>query len=1037
VAVHSYLFQYELPDTALVFTKAKIFVFSGPKKIELMRDMMGQEGYECAQTLELLQRTKEGNDAHMQTISTGIKESFNGQVVGILDDESSGATVDLLAGVLDSLQRVSVVKQVSNMLAVKDDQELRCIQTAASIASAVMKNSFVTKMEEIVDGGKKVHQEELAAFVEGLFAEPHKISSRLNPNVVDAPFRPSVQSGGQYDLESWPPAFDESHSERDLHFRCIVLQLGARYKSYTAVVGRTYLVDPTKYMQEAYTFLEGIYKKVLGIMYPGTECEHIYKAALDWIKENEKFKGLAANFSAEIGAGVGLELAEAEFAMKPGNKTKLKANMTMVLRMGFSNIPVPEDAKDKRAKKDANARTFCVYLCDTVRIQDQEPEVLTNNVRKATSDVFYFLEDEADEKDKKKKEAPKKPVAAPKKPAAAPVKKEKREEPKAKAPKKEEESDYDEDDEGGDVKVRSRGEVESSIGRRQRTTRALDHQAASEAKESKRKTKQRQLFEKLREEALSLLDGNEGSDSAAAKAKIKEYIAYKSPADFPDESTKTTIFVDQLRQAVLLPMHGMIVPFHISTIKSVSMTDSDLRIVFKAPDALIAKQQNPAYVKEAQFRLKNVEMLSTAFRSIESLKKSATKFEKEAALKADLVEQEKLRLSSTPGPRLPNVSIRPTLGGGRHVTGTLEAHDNGFRYTTTKKATVEVMYNNIQHAFFQAADPSALIVLIHFHLKNPILIGKKKTSDVQFFTKVMEASEQVDGRRMGATYQDELEEEQRERQRRNVLNGQFSQFVKKMEAFKPDVLSFDIPFRELGFFGVPSRNRVFLQPTVNCLVSIVEEPFFVLTLDDVEVCYFERVAFGMKQFELVFIKKDYAKPSVPINQTFVTINSVPIEKLDLIKDWLNDINIKYYEGRVSLNWKTVLTKIRDDLRGFWEEEGGWRILDASDSENEDEGEKPAASSSGGGGGGAGGEESEESERDFVPEEDEESDDYSGSDDEGSGYSMASDDDAPDSEDDEAPSWDEMEDEEEEEPGKKRRRDDDSDDDQPKKKRRKE
>jgi nucleosome binding factor SPN SPT16 subunit len=290
---------------------------------------------------------------------------------------------------------------------------------------------------------------------------------------------------------------------------------------------------------------------------------------------------------------------------------------------------------------------------------------------------------------------------------------------------------------------------------------------------------------------------------------------------------------------------------------------------------------------------------------------------------------------------------------------------------------------------------------------------------------------------MGATYQDELEEEQRERQRRNVLNGQFSQFVKKMEAFKPDVLSFDIPFRELGFFGVPSRNRVFLQPTVNCLVSIVEEPFFVLTLDDVEVCYFERVAFGMKQFELVFIKKDYAKPSVPINQTFVTINSVPIEKLDLIKDWLNDINIKYYEGRVSLNWKTVLTKIRDDLRGFWEEEGGWRILDASDSENEDEGEKPAASSSGGGGGGAGGEESEESERDFVPEEDEESDDYSGSDDEGSGYSMASDDDAPDSEDDEAPSWDEMEDEEEEEPGKKRRRDDDSDDDQPKKKRRKE
>ena len=28
------------------------------------------------------------------------------------------------------------------------------------------------------------------------------------------------------------------------------------------------------------------------------------------------------------------------------------------------------------------------------------------------------------------------------------------------------------------------------------------------------------------------------------------------------------------------------------------------------------------------------------------------------------------------------------------------------------------------------------MVLIHFHLQNPILIGKKKTQDVQFLTEV-------------------------------------------------------------------------------------------------------------------------------------------------------------------------------------------------------------------------------------------------------------------------------------------------------------
>lgn len=39
---------------------------------------------------------------------------------------------------------------------------------------------------------------------------------------------------------------------------------------------------------------------------------------------------------------------------------------------------------------------------------------------------------------------------------------------------------------------------------------------------------------------------------------------------------------------------------------------------------------------------------------------------------------------------------------------------------------LDILYKNIQHAFFQPAE-NELIVLIHFHLKNPILVGKKKT----------------------------------------------------------------------------------------------------------------------------------------------------------------------------------------------------------------------------------------------------------------------------------------------------------------------
>lgn len=42
---------------------------------------------------------------------------------------------------------------------------------------------------------------------------------------------------------------------------------------------------------------------------------------------------------------------------------------------------------------------------------------------------------------------------------------------------------------------------------------------------------------------------------------------------------------------------------------------------------------------------------------------------------------------------LPDVWIRPPFGGrGRKMTGQLEAHANGFRYTSPKGETLDIMY---------------------------------------------------------------------------------------------------------------------------------------------------------------------------------------------------------------------------------------------------------------------------------------------------------------------------------------------------------
>jgi nucleosome binding factor SPN SPT16 subunit len=91
-----------------------------------------------------------------------------------------------------------------------------------------------------------------------------------------------------------------------------------------------------------------------------------------------------------------------------------------------------------------------------------------------------------------------------------------------------------------------------------------------------------------------------------------------------------------------------------------------------------------------------------------------------------------------------------------------------------------IVFRNIKHAFFQPAEKE-MISLVHFHLINPIMVGKKKTNDVQFYTEVMDSHQTLDAGRRSMYDPDEIEEEQRERERRNTINRTFQQFVKRVQ----------------------------------------------------------------------------------------------------------------------------------------------------------------------------------------------------------------------------------------------------------------
>ena len=426
--------------------------------------------------------------------------------------------------------------------------------------------------------------------------------------------------------------------------------------------------------------------------------------------------------------------------------------------------------------------------------------------------------------------------------------------------------------------------------------------------EEKRREHQKMLEEKAKEEAMARFS-NKNKKGGTKDEITKEIETYKETSQYPKELPKNKIYIDTAREAIFVPIYGLMVPFHISTVKNASKTDEEfLRINFITPDSQLVttgnkKQETVKYpkairIKEITYRIPDPRDLNNALRMIKELRKRVTARENERRETASLIEQEKLVLSKGRNPRLADVFVRPNPVG-RKSNGVLEAHTNGFRFTMAKGQSVDILYKNIKHAVFQPAEKE-LIILIHFHLHNAIMVGKKKTQDIQFCTEVMEVSQSLDGRRYDA---DEIEDEQRERVMKARLNTEFQNFVRKVEELSG--VEFDIPYRDLGFYGVPFRSSVLLQPTVHCLVNLTETPFFVLSLDNVEIAYFERVQFSLKNFDLVFVFKDYSKPPAHIN-------SIAMDSLDTIKEWLDQCDIKYYEGTQNLNWNRIMAVVQDD-----------------------------------------------------------------------------------------------------------------------------
>ena len=434
------------------------------------------------------------------------------------------------------------------------------------------------------------------------------------------------------------------------------------------------------------------------------------------------------------------------------------------------------------------------------------------------------------------------------------------------------------------------------------------------------KEHQKELLDAVVEERINFYQTHAQTNSLEPKEMTKAILSYEKDSIVP-RSDK--IFLDWDYSYILIPILSFSVPFHISTIKNVSIVLVDdeprLRINFKESkeikELIDSNSACDTKIKFLIIRCANVEEI---LNQINEMKKEFNK--PKLIVNNQPILKEKFKKYA-----LTDLYMRTdNKAANKKILGNLELHENGFKYNDT-----QILFSNIKNIFFQTGDFENRTIL-HFNLKEPIL-HVKPTWNVQFFKKYNLAYHDT-SRREDENL--ELLHEQQEEEELNRINTEFFTFVERIEHETP--LKVQVP--EKGFLGVHSKEAVSFYLTNDCLVSLNDIPFFALNLDEVEIVSFERVTFVTKTFDCIFIFKDKSKSPV-------TVGSIETTKLGYLKEMLDSHNILFMENKVNINWNSLLETIMVDPLSFYQN-GGWSELlrEEEESHSEEDDESSSASS---------------------------------------------------------------------------------------------
>ena len=478
------------------------------------------------------------------------------------------------------------------------DQGQRSMRNASRACTGILSGYFVEEMSAILDEEKTVTHKVLSDKIDAKLDDPKffkdmkiKLPSDFDTTQLDWAYGPVVQSGGHYDLK-----VTAQPDTNKLHAGIIIAGLGLRYKSYSSMAARTFMVDPNKSQEQNYKILASIQDMLIREAREGVVIKDLYSKAINLIKKSKQ-PDLEKHLAKTIGGGIGFETRDPTLHINARNTRQLKDGMTLTLSPGFTDIENP-------SPQDKQSKTYSLFVCDTVRVLPKENDA-ANFTNGASTDIgtvsFYFKDEEEEE---------------------APKEKAKKKDPKVGA-------------------VASNNIVKTKL-------RADRAKQVDDGAEQRRREHQKELADKKQREGLATYTESTGDANGVQQKKFKKFESYKRDNQFPSRVSDLAIVVDVKANTVVVPVMGRPVPFHINTIKNASKSDEGdfayLRINFLSPGQGVGRKEdqpfedpNAHFVRSLTFRSTDADRMSDVAQQITELRKTAVRREQEKKELEDVV----------------------------------------------------------------------------------------------------------------------------------------------------------------------------------------------------------------------------------------------------------------------------------------------------------------------------------------------------------------------------------------------------------------